>query len=588
MAMRHTFAVVAIVLVALLAMPAAVEAREGGSCVACTLVVSLINQMALNQHLSIPQAAGRLCGYLAPNVPLVKTICDIAMGTLVPAVEKDYKNGRSPDFTCHETLKMCKGADKCALFKQWPPANSPKPVLSAGLHKIPNNAPAGLSHAQQMAWARDTIMGLVAESGIPEPQDFNELLVAMLGGKQTPLGDKHQPIFDADGDFHSTETGLRGSHWRGKDCDDQNANIYPGRKETTFHADVDHNCNGIYGVDPNGKPYEDKFCAATEQRGVITLGDSATAHFSIPSAWLHAATMNNDTFKNLLPVLEDEADWPQCSTWTAFEDPAKCPTATVQASSVYMALRQRNRCNHRDYQNLGVNGARTRNMAPPTGNIEQFTLGRKKDHPALVFYSLVGNDVCNGSPNFDRMTKPEDMERDVLAALDYLDERLPPNSYVVFLGLIDGRILFETMHNKEHPIGGTTYTNLYEYLICLEMTPCWGWLNPNATVRDLTYQRVQQLNAVYPKIIANHQYKNFKMHYIWTDMSAFIQKWTAAGHDPVELIELVDGFHPSTTGSYVIASEVVRILEEEFPEALGGVNPYNAEIEQVFGNQGGY
>jgi hypothetical protein len=27
---------------------------------------------------------------------------------------------------------------------------------------------------------------------------------------------------------------LRGSFWRGKDCDDGNAAIYPGRKQTSF------------------------------------------------------------------------------------------------------------------------------------------------------------------------------------------------------------------------------------------------------------------------------------------------------------------------------------------------------------------
>lgn len=34
--------------------------------------------------------------------------------------------------------------------------------------------------------------------------------------------------------------------------------------------------------------YEDLFCEGTEQRGVMFLGDSATAHFHIPPSWLTA------------------------------------------------------------------------------------------------------------------------------------------------------------------------------------------------------------------------------------------------------------------------------------------------------------
>jgi hypothetical protein len=46
--------------------------------------------------------------------------------------------------------------------------------------------------------------------------------------------------------------------------------------------DVDHNCNGIYGVNPKtGKPWEDELCAGTNPVGSAILGDSAgTFHIS--------------------------------------------------------------------------------------------------------------------------------------------------------------------------------------------------------------------------------------------------------------------------------------------------------------------
>ena len=58
-----------------------------------------------------------------------------------------------------------------------------------------------------------------------------------------------------DGDMFSTYESLRGSNWRGKDCDDNSNSVFPGR----YDPDVanDNNCNGIFGVDPNTNvPYE--------------------------------------------------------------------------------------------------------------------------------------------------------------------------------------------------------------------------------------------------------------------------------------------------------------------------------------------
>jgi len=49
------------------------------------------------------------------------------------------------------------------------------------------------------------------------------------------------------------------------------------------------------------------------------------------------------------------------------------------------------RCNHRDFQNIGVNGARTGSMAPP-GTINSFRRNQTTDAPAIVFYAPIGND----------------------------------------------------------------------------------------------------------------------------------------------------------------------------------------------------
>jgi acyloxyacyl hydrolase len=57
-------------------------------------------------------------------------------------------------------------------------------------------------------------------------------------------------LIDFDNDTFSDFPTLRGYDWKGFDCNDSNANIYPGRKSPSTETDpnVDYNCNGIYGV----------------------------------------------------------------------------------------------------------------------------------------------------------------------------------------------------------------------------------------------------------------------------------------------------------------------------------------------------
>jgi acyloxyacyl hydrolase len=226
-------------------------------------------------------------------------------------------------------------------------------------------------------------------------------------------------------------------------------------------------------------------------------------------------------------------------------------------------------------------------MKPPNGIIMSMKSRNGTDQPALVFYALIGNDVCSHHHDFDHMTTVEEFEQNVLASLDYLDANLAPNSYVVFISLADGRVLYNTMSKLIHPIG-TTYAVLYDYLNCLDTSPCWGWMNGNETVRDMTSQRAMDLSAVYQKIIKEHNYKNFKMHYIYADIQAEVDKWVAQGHQARDLIEPVDGFHPSQTAEMLTVDTVWQLLENELPDSLGPVNPNNDKIGQIFGNQGGY
>jgi hypothetical protein len=71
--------------------------------------------------------------------------------------------------------------------------------------------------------------------------------------------------------------------------------------------------------------------------------------------------------------------------------------------------------------------------------------------------------------------------------------------------------------------------------------------------------------------------------HIPVDWQAFIGDYVAAGGTAADLIEPVDGFHPSQTGNYVIAQIVWNQLLANKPDWLPPVNPFNAQIAARFG-----
>ena len=63
----------------------------------------------------------------------------------------------------------------------------------------------------------------------------------------------------------------------------------------------------------------------------------------------------------------------------------------------------------------------------------------------------------------------------------------------------------------------------------------------------------------------------------------YVSQYVAQGGRARDLIEPVDGFHPSQTGNQLMAKAVWEYLEANHPEALGGVNAQNAAIRAKFG-----
>jgi len=208
--------------------------KSSGLCVGCTIILGLTNQNSLATGVSPADVWKNFCD--AATNPIGKLVCGIVKDILdlIGLAKIDPK--QSPEVTC-QSLKLCPTPLECTLFPTWPPTSSdPNPSLEETRSYQPPSVNSFLE-------ARDDYNFW---------QDFlNALQIVLTGSFKDnvkQLFDEHLPMNadDQDGDRHATTSVLRGSSWRGRDCNDKAADVYPGRSVSDYPASVDHNCNGIY------------------------------------------------------------------------------------------------------------------------------------------------------------------------------------------------------------------------------------------------------------------------------------------------------------------------------------------------------
>lgn len=61
--------------------------------------------------------------------------------------------------------------------------------------------------------------------------------------------------------------------------------------------------------------------------------------------------------------------------------------------SLYQQMVDLNKCGHRDFQNIAVNGGSSGNMHEIMHGLAR---NKTLDYPMVVVLALIGNDVCNG------------------------------------------------------------------------------------------------------------------------------------------------------------------------------------------------
>lgn len=535
-------------------------------CIGCVVVVSVIEQLAQVHNSTTQAAMEMLCSYL-PEKLFLKSACHLVVRIVGPDIIKLLSADMTADVVCHH-LKFCEqvpGQPLCHLY--------PLPKEAWKLT---------LENARQIVKGSPTLKYSRMSSDICSFPFLAKICQEIKSAIEHSV-----PFKDVDSDKHSVFPTLRGYHWRGRDCNDSNDMVYPGRRPDNWDAHQDSNCNGIWGVDPkDGIPYEKKFCEGSQPRGIILLGDSAGAHFHFPPEWITASQMSLKSFFNLPTALTNELNWPQLSGATGFLN----STSGMKEKSIYLRLRKRNLCNHRDYQNISKNGASSQNLER---FIESLSRNALLDQPAIVIYAMIGNDVCGRKTDpVPEMTTPEKFYSKVMETLEFLNSHLPDGSHVILYGLPDGTFLWDYLHDKYHPLGqlnkDVTYDQFYSFLSCLQVTPCHGWMSSNQTLRALTSERAKQLSDILKKIATSKKFTNFNLFYVDFDFQEIVEEWRKRGRQPWELFEPVDGFHPNEVALLLLADVFWNKVQRQWPDVLGKENPFNPQIEQVFGDQGGH
>lgn len=109
------------------------------------------------------------------------------------------------------------------------------------------------------------------------------------------------------------------------------------------------------------------------------------------------------------------------------------------------------------------------------------------------------------------------MCRNVFEIFKGLDECLLNGSYVIVIGLVDGCIFYDSFYNCIYFIGSlrndVMYEYFYDFMNCLQVFFCFGWMNFNKIIRDLISERVVQLSVVLKNVVEVMKYENFDVYF---------------------------------------------------------------------------
>ncbi len=225
------------------------DVRYGGSkCAGCTILLVVVESLADVHGTSIADEFAKLCTRL-PSV--LREPCDEFVTVFGPIIVPMLEAKETADAVCL-AINFCGGG-------------APGPVCRL------LNPPDDL--------ARERAAVAAARRQLAAREQFR---LKRKATRETPWGwllkrleytfNSHLPFDDLDNDTFSDEKEFRGWSWRGKDCNDCDRNVRPGRNSRGQAAGTDWNCNGIYGTDPSsGRPYEETLCEGVQQLRLLLV-----------------------------------------------------------------------------------------------------------------------------------------------------------------------------------------------------------------------------------------------------------------------------------------------------------------------------
>ena len=185
-------------------------------CAACSVVLGITEQLAQIHNETVPAAMERLCDYL----PLrLQSGCEIAARYVAPFVLAVITNTTSPDTLCYD-LGVCyvePGKAMCHLF--------PLPRSLNEVERKRETRP-DLPPREYVDSAAADLRGWPWICYVPGVYYVCEAF--------DDVYDQLLPAVDHDGDRYSPAESLRGSIWRGRDCNDFKKEVYPGALYLVF------------------------------------------------------------------------------------------------------------------------------------------------------------------------------------------------------------------------------------------------------------------------------------------------------------------------------------------------------------------
>ncbi|CAF4507307.1 unnamed protein product, partial [Rotaria sp. Silwood2] len=174
----------------------------GVDCATCSILLGIVDHLTIVYNESAAQSLERLCSFLPDEYQLY---CKAAVDFLGPYIIDGFIKGDNPDVICH-ALKFCTDEPdqpKCRIYP------SKSPILFA--QRV-------LNFRQ-----RHPLISLnLKDSKICQIPGIKEICKILEN-----IFNNHMPAVDIDEDRFGIEATLRGSSWRGKDCNDFSSAIHP-------------------------------------------------------------------------------------------------------------------------------------------------------------------------------------------------------------------------------------------------------------------------------------------------------------------------------------------------------------------------